>query len=151
MRICYLCADLGIAPDGVKGASAHMRGFLRALRTLGHEVLLVTPHELDSLDLGAGLRVPVVYAAPTPLIADIDGAVEPHLRRALGHLWTNAAIDSVLESVLVDWKPDLVYERHSPFAVAGVLAAERAGVPHLLEVNAPLSWEGTRSRRLRPS
>lgn len=147
MRICYLCADLGIPPDGKKGASAHVRGFLRALRLLGHEVLLVTPHELEGLELGPDVRIPALRATPPAIIADIGSSVEPRLRRALGHLWTNVAIERALGGLVHDWRPDLIYERYSPFALAGVLTAERAGVPHILEVNAPLAWEGVRYRK----
>lgn len=40
MRLYYLCGDRGIAPDGTKGASIHLRSLAEALRALGHEVVL---------------------------------------------------------------------------------------------------------------
>jgi glycosyltransferase involved in cell wall biosynthesis len=39
MRLFQVCADTGIAPDGTKGASVHLRCMASALRRLGHEVV----------------------------------------------------------------------------------------------------------------
>jgi glycosyltransferase involved in cell wall biosynthesis len=39
-----------------------------------------------------------------------------------------------------------VYERYSPFGAAGGWTCRHHRVPHLLEVNAPLAWEGARHR-----
>jgi alpha-maltose-1-phosphate synthase len=42
MRLFQVCADTGIAPDGTKGASVHLRCMASALRRLGHEVVTFT-------------------------------------------------------------------------------------------------------------
>ena len=47
----------------------------------------------------------------------------------------------VAAATLADWEPDAVYERYALGQTGGALAARRAGVPHLLEVNAPLTRE----------
>jgi glycosyltransferase involved in cell wall biosynthesis len=47
------------------------------------------------------------------------------------------------------WHPDLIYERYALTAIAGSLAARRLGIPHLVEVNAPLALEEARFRGLR--
>jgi glycosyltransferase involved in cell wall biosynthesis len=46
------------------------------------------------------------------------------------------------------WRPDAVYERYSLFNLAGLALARRLGVPHLLEVNAPLRLERARTKGL---
>ncbi len=143
VRICYLCADLGISLGGHKGASAHVRGLVRALTVLGHEVLVITPPTDGDVDIG----VPVV-PVPVPEILDaISSDGRSPLVRALRHLWNNVAVEQVLRDVLPGYRPDLLYERYSPFGVAGGIMAKRMGVPHVLEVNAPLAWEGGRYRR----
>ena len=38
MRIFHVCGDPGIPPDGVKGASVHLRCIAEALSKEGHEV-----------------------------------------------------------------------------------------------------------------
>lgn len=40
MRIFQVCADRGIAPDGTKGASVHLRSVAVAFRRLGHQVTI---------------------------------------------------------------------------------------------------------------
>ncbi len=147
MRVCYLCPDLGIAPAGPKGGAAHLRGFLRALRELRHEVTLVTPYPGPTLALGGGLEVPIVSAPLPAFAAELASAADPRLGRALGHLWTNLTVERALAGLIDAQRPDLVYERYSPFAAAGTLTCRRLGVPHILEVNAPLAWEGARYRR----
>jgi hypothetical protein len=41
MRIAYLTADFGIPVLGTKGASAHVRGLVKALQEEGHEVFVL--------------------------------------------------------------------------------------------------------------
>jgi hypothetical protein len=43
---------------------------------------------------------------------------------------------------------DLVYERYALFGHAGTALANELGIPHLLEVNAPLADEHERMRGL---
>jgi glycosyltransferase involved in cell wall biosynthesis len=143
MKICYVCADLGIPVAGEKGASAHVRGLVRAFVSLGHEVVLVTPRGEGVDGLGARL-VPVQIPE---LIAGVSQATDRRIARALGHLWNNVAVEGTLREVLRTFRPDIIYERYSPFGIAGSLVAKRFGVPHLLEVNAPLAWEGRRYRK----
>jgi glycosyltransferase involved in cell wall biosynthesis len=160
MRICCLYPDLGVFHGRRNGASPHFylfRNLMRSLAALGHEVLALTP----PLEAGEGLGVPAVpirtpetYAA---LLSDDgrrlargSGAEEATRRRlvsALGHVWNNIAVERVLLDVLPDYRPDLLFEVYSPFGVAGGLMAKRSRVRHMLNVHAPLAWEGARYRR----
>ena len=146
MKVCYLCQDLGISFGGVKGASAHVRGLVRALLALGHQVHILMAGDGDAPSPSApGMQF---QHLPIPgLVGDIAGSVPPRMARALGHLWTNVAVEGALEGTLEAEAPDLVYERYSPFGAAGGVVSRRLGVPHLLEVNAPLAWEGNRYRK----
>ncbi len=42
MKIAYVCADSGIAPDGTKGASVHLRSIVTALARAGHDITVLT-------------------------------------------------------------------------------------------------------------
>jgi len=142
MKICYLCADLGIPVAGHKGASAHVRGLVRAFTELGHEVLLVSPRADGAEDLGVPLgkvRVPGITDAALAL----DNV---RVARALGHVWNNAAVEEALMKALSSGA-HVLYERYSPFALAGALVSRTLGIPHVLEVNAPLAWEGEQFRK----
>ncbi len=143
MRICYLCADLGVPLDGEKGASAHVRGLVRALDKLGHAVTVVTPQPAEFAEPG----VRVVGVRRPDIVAALDSARHRPVARALRHLWNNVAVEEALRELLPGLRPDLVYERYSPFGIAGGVVAGRLGIPHVLEVNAPLAWEGQRFRR----
>jgi glycosyltransferase involved in cell wall biosynthesis len=142
MRIAYLCPDLGIPLGGTKGASVHVRCLVRALVAQGHELVVLAAAGDDP-----GLGVPVTPIRVTCLAGELGATVEPRTARALAHLWTNAAVEAALEDIAVRFRPDLVYERYSPFSAAGGLVARRLGIAHVLEVNAPLAWEGDRYRR----
>ncbi len=142
MRICYLCSDLGIPVGGRKGAAAHVRGLVGALGALGHQCEILTPRP----DGAQAPPAPVSPVLTSALAEELGEGVPKTLGRALGHLWNNVAVEAALDRRLREWRPDLVYERYSPFSVAGGLVARRLAVPHVLEVNAPLAWEGTRYR-----
>lgn len=143
MRICYVCPDLGIPIGGRKGASAHVRDLVNALRGEGHEVKLLC---LGSAQ-GAGLDVEVVEIPEMISVAPLAAGEASRLHRALRHVLANGAVEPALATELERWRPDLVYERYSPFAIACGQLARAHGLPHLLEVNAPLAREGTQYRR----
>ena len=78
MRICYLLPDLGIPVGGTKGASAHVRGLVRAFGALGHEVRVVAAEHPANEAAG----FPVHAFSPTPLGA-ATVAVSPSTNKTL--------------------------------------------------------------------
>jgi glycosyltransferase involved in cell wall biosynthesis len=132
VRIAYVSGDLGVPVFGRKGASVHVRELTRALRALGHEVLVLTPRA-DG-ERPQGFDVPVVEFAPDP------GDREAQRRRHADELCERAL------PLLQEVAPDAIYERSSLFGTAGLQLARALGVPHLLEVNAPLADEHARYR-----
>ena len=143
MRICYLCADAGIPVNGHKGASAHLRGLVGAFRESGHEVLVVSPTIEESLPTGvAGRRIP-----SPQIVESLHHGKNPRAVRALRHIWNNVAVEQSLNQVIIDFQPNLIYERYSPFGAAGGIVAQAHAIPHMLEVNAPLAWEGKEYRQ----
>jgi glycosyltransferase involved in cell wall biosynthesis len=138
MRILYLTADPGVPVLGHKGASIHVREMTRALVEAGAEVTIASPRiaaEGDALDCGGALvEIPPVlpkqHVQPEPLAAAIDAQA--------------AAVDRVARAV----RADVIYERFSLYSTAGVRASAGLGIPHLLEVNAPLRDEALRFRVL---
>lgn len=138
MRIGMLCTDLGIrVPDDTKGASIHVLSIARAFRRAGHDVLLVgvaghgaAPHEVETL------------LFPHP------GRSEG-LERERRKLAFVERIVSEAASRLVEFDPDVLYERLSLFGTAGQRLSAALGVPHALEVNALLTREESTWRGLR--
>lgn len=140
MRAGYVVADGGIPIYGSKGASVHVREFVRAL---GED------HEVDLFCAALGgepHRLPVhrIHAQPRPQIATSgDTALDRDRTRV-------AVVDAVAASLgaaHAEAPYDFIYERYSLFSTAGLSVARAADVPLLLEVNAPLILE---RRRVEP-
>jgi glycosyltransferase involved in cell wall biosynthesis len=159
MRILYLCADRGIKLEKHNGATAHFRSLVGAFRSLGHELLVLTPVVADPAVLGTA-----VARIPTPpmleeLLADVERPIPGEQRalreaqrarkrvvHALGHVWNNVVTEQALAVHIHRFRPDFVFELYSPYGVAGALTCNRLGVRHLLNVHAPLAWEGATFR-----
>lgn len=155
MRIAYLCPDRGISLARTNGSAAHVRNMVRSMSELGHEVILLIGSREGTSDLGVEvceIALPESYRAlrsilrrqPIPQVE--DGAPNDRIASSLGHIWQGLAVEQALARVLERGGIDMVYERLSPFAATGGLMASRRGVRHVLEVNAPLAWQGARYR-----
>jgi glycosyltransferase involved in cell wall biosynthesis len=152
MRIAYVCADFGIPIHGSKGASIHVRELTRALAASGNELLVLTPRRGGTAPPGYG--VVVVEIAPDALDGDLrrlvaaDEAGGEALASEVRGLLYASALRHRSAALLRDWRPDVIYERHALPALAGGALANELGVPHLLEVNAPLAREHARHRTI---
>jgi glycosyltransferase involved in cell wall biosynthesis len=143
MRILYLCPDLGIPIEGHKGASAHVRDLVKAFKNLGHEVEVIA----SSNGNNNGFNAKIIPIKVSNLYESLSSDNTSHILRALRHIWNNVTVEKLLDEVLSDFNPDIIYERYSPFGVSGVVMANNNGIPHVLEVNAPLVWEGKQFRK----
>jgi glycosyltransferase involved in cell wall biosynthesis len=132
MKILYHHRTLG---DGAEGI--HVASMVKAFGRLGHDV-----------------RV-------SSLIGEQTNVSTPRTRRLSALVrWTPRPLYEVMElgysvvgyqallKQIREWKPDVLYERYTLFNLAGVVAARRAGIPLILEVNAPLAWERAHYEKL---
>src|SRR3954471_3180352 len=132
-KVVYLCLDPGISLVPRPGAAVHAVSMIEAMQGLGLEVVPVGAAEL----LRNGRRRGALAALPRgQRYVDV-------LRRLLVE---RPAVSERLRRLLATHAPDLVYERTSQLYDVGGEAACAAGVPLVLEVNAPLAWEGARFR-----
>lgn len=151
MNILYLNFDRGIPVLGDKGASVHVREFVRAAAVLGHEVLIACTRT------GEGNEPPPAAIAQFP-VDDTPQAIDaqrrwlgidegadgdPVLRRELARLAHDQSLAALVLGSLAarDFRPDFIYERHALFSSAGTELAARLECPRILEVNAPLADE----------
>lgn len=151
MRILSLVADLGIPVLGGKGASVHARSLAAALARSGHEVALAAPSLVrEPWERPAAFDQPVLHLPPSQAVEQAaralksfretigsETAVGGELRRVL----YNEQLADDLHRALERRPPDVLLERASLFGTAGSLVAERLGVPHVVELNAPLAAE----------
>jgi len=112
------------------GQDVHITGMIEAFRRLGHEVVISAPPMAAASDFG------------------FDGGFVARLRRILP-----PALSELLElgySALAfvrlwrAWRaerPDLLYERYNLYSLSGAWLRRLTGIPHLLEINAPLVEE----------
>jgi len=136
MRLLVLSCDPGIPVLGHKGASIHVRELASALSRLGVAVAIASPR---TEPMGDVLDAPVELV-PIPSLPSKGS--EADLRAAL-----EAQREAVVKAART-LGADAIYERYSLFGGAGVAAAAELGIPHVLEVNAPLRAEARRFRTL---
>jgi alpha-maltose-1-phosphate synthase len=135
-RIAYLSTDTGVPYGGSKGASVHVAELVDALAGEGADVLvLVSSVATHAASPRPG---PTVEALPAPGRGSSSAerlAAEPQRTD-----W--------IEQRLARFGADALYERLALHSAAGSRAAARLGIPHLVELNAPLVEEARRYRRL---
>ncbi|MFQ5460394.1 MAG: glycosyltransferase family 4 protein [Anaerolineae bacterium] len=150
MRVLYLTTDFGIPVFANKGAAVHVREMCNAFSRTGHAVLLVAPVRGDRRQaLSADVRVLEPERRHARAAAEIRAAGGPHhLAEEVRSLMYAASLPRRLQALLADFRPELVYERHALFGGAGAVVARRLGIPHFLEVNAPLCHEQAAFRSL---
>ena len=136
MRIAYLSTDPGVPYGGRKGASVHVAELVDALAVEGARVLaLVSSVARHAVPPAAGATV---EALPGP------GKGSSASERLAAELERSDWI----ERQLAYFGADALYERLALHSAAGSRAAARLGIPHLVELNAPLVDEACRYRGL---
>lgn len=136
MRAAYVCTDPGIPVFGNKGASVHVQAVLRELVARGVEVHLVCARTGGTAPGG-------LEAVQVHLLPEVGaGPAAARERRAQA---ADAAVADVLDALTA---LDLVYERYALWGRTATAWAARAGVPSVLEVNAPLVQEQAEHREL---
>ncbi|MGA3400735.1 MAG: glycosyltransferase family 4 protein [Acetobacteraceae bacterium] len=120
------------------GQSVHVEELVAALRSLGHEVLVVGPGFYEQARFGGESRlVPWIRAR-------LPGAVGE-----LAELAYNLPAWWRLRAACRRFRPELIYERYNLYYLAGTWVARSSGATLFLEVNAPLVEERTRFGQLR--
>jgi glycosyltransferase involved in cell wall biosynthesis/aminoglycoside phosphotransferase (APT) family kinase protein len=151
MRIAYICSDVGIPVFGTKGASVHVREVVAALQALGHSVRVFSP-AIDSDEATGDATFQAMplsgVAAEAARLVEADVPAPDHLAAEWSRLLYNEYLQRALAPHLEAMQPDAIYERYSLFGYAGAEIAARLGIPFLLEVNAPLTQEQQKYRRL---
>lgn len=139
MKWLGLANDFGVPWHGTKGASIHLRSMAGALAD-GPDVVEVAVRRLGHPPADhSGRTEPLVSELPfSPLPKDPE--FDPDRMN-----------DELLSWILERHRQsrfDAIYERYALWTVAGLEAARRLGIPHLLEVNSPLVDEASRWRSL---
>jgi glycosyltransferase involved in cell wall biosynthesis len=113
------------------GQAVHIEEMIEALTALGHEVRVVAP-EVSEGGGGMGAKVGWVHRLKAML---------PKAAYELLELAYSLVAYRKLVRAAREFKPDVLYERHNLFLVAGVMLKRRFKLPMLLEVNSPIADE----------
>lgn len=115
------------------GQCVHIEEMIAALRDLGHEVIVVSPHATEGAAFGAD--------------AGMVAWMKRHIPRFIYELmelgYSLIAYRRLSHAVRLH-RPDCLYERYNLFLPAGVWLKRRYKLPMLLEVNSPLFEERSR-------
>jgi glycosyltransferase involved in cell wall biosynthesis len=115
------------------GQFVHIEELVRALERRGHEVRVVGPEAIATVDFGS----------EAGLVARLKRALPPMLYE-LAELAYGCLAWRRLERACREFQPDALYERYSLHLPAGALLRRRRRLPFVLEVNAPLALERSR-------
>lgn len=136
IRVAYVCADQGVPCFGRKGCSVHVQEMIRAFMSQGVQI------DLFAARLG-GVPPRGLETIPLHRLPSLEKG-EVAARERVG-MAANVALRAALER---EGPFDLVYERYSLWSFAGMEHARVAGIPGVLEVNAPLIEEQVEHRGL---
>lgn len=112
------------------GQAVHIEEMIEAMRTLGHEVRVVSPAVSHEGEMGG--KVGWVHKLKSALPKAIYELLE---------LAYSVVAYRQLKTAAAEFKPDFIYERYNLFLLSGSMLKRHLGVPLLLEVNSPLVYE----------
>lgn len=112
------------------GQYVHVEGMTTALKEAGHELHIVSPKFSDESDFGSegGIAAKLKALLPQWFYELLEFAY-------------SLLVACKLIVAIIQFKPDVIYERYNTFQPAGVILAKLFGLPILQEVNAPLVAE----------
>lgn len=125
MRILYHHRTLG---DGAEGI--HIAEIVKCFRRLGHEVRVVSL-------IGESTNV---RSKPQQRWTNIAKAM-PGFVYELGEMAYNIRGYSMLSQAIKDFQPDFLYDRYISYNYSAVAAARHHGIPVVVEVNSPYSYQ----------
>jgi glycosyltransferase involved in cell wall biosynthesis len=115
------------------GQYVHIEEMINALRSLGHEVIIVAPPSAETESFGSDAGAVAVLKRYMPKWC-----------YELMELAYSAVAYRRLAAAVRQHQPDVLYERYNLFLPAGIWLARKYKLPMLLEINAPILEERTR-------
>ncbi len=153
LHVAYVCGDRGVRVGGQSGSSVHVRELTEALAAQGADIRILaarTDFDLEQpgdsvVDIGGQRGIRLTRKA---LVGVAKGPRERASALEAYSLMLNQPLGRELDRLHRNWRIDAVYERYSLWSYAAARFARIAGVPYLLEINAPLRSEQRRYRSL---
>ena len=120
------------------GQSVHLEELMKALRTLGHDVILVGPPAFAQAEFGSS----------NSAVDRIKALIPAWLYEPLEIVYNLKTFLRLRAAVRIH-RPDIIYERFSLYLFAGVWVRRLMGRAAILEANSPLFEERAKNDGLR--
>jgi glycosyltransferase involved in cell wall biosynthesis len=117
-------------PGGFGGSTTHISGILGGFRALGFRVALVT--RLAPVEQLARVVDEVTVVEPPAKSYRVNADID--------HIACNDPVRRAGLELARRLRPRFVYQRHTPFLLAGARIAEASGIPLVLEWNGSEAW-----------
>ena len=115
------------------GQYVHIEEMIRALRQLGHEVIIVAPPSAETESFGSDAG----------MVAWLKRSLPQFVYEIMELAYSLVAYRRLARAVR-EHQPDCLYERYNLFLPAGIWLKRKYRLPMLLEVNAPIFEERVR-------
>lgn len=115
------------------GQYVHIEEMIRALRQLGHEVIVVAPPSAETESFGSDAG----------MVAWLKRSLPQFVYEIMELVYSLVAYRRLARAVR-EHRPDCLYERYNLFLPAGIWLKRKYRLPMLLEVNAPIFEERVR-------
>jgi len=115
------------------GQYVHIEEMINALRSLGHEVIIVAPPSAETESFGSDAGAVAVLKRYMPKWC-----------YEIIELAYSAVAYRRLAAAVREHQPEVLYERYNLFLPAGIWLARKYKLPMLLEINAPILEERTK-------
>jgi glycosyltransferase involved in cell wall biosynthesis len=115
------------------GQYVHIEEMIRALRQLGHEVIIVAPPSAETESFGSDAG----------MVAWLKRSLPQFIYEIMELAYSLVAYRRLARAVR-EHQPDCLYERYNLFLPAGIWLKRKYRLPMLLEVNAPIFEERVR-------
>ena len=113
------------------GQAVHIEEMISAMRSLGHEVRVVSP------TIGAQADKQGEMGGEVGWVPRLKAALPRAVYELLELAYSLIAYRQLMLAAK-EFKPDFIYERYNLFLLSGSMLKNRLGLPLLLEVNSPL-------------
>jgi len=138
MRILYYSAHPYLNLSALSGPGTHMRKVIGAFREQEHEVVTCI---LGGEHLYGTLGITLTNSGLKYKFKSIIPALAWQSLKDIQFIRHDKKAERILEEQIRIYKPDLIYERGFYMMCSGVNASKKAGIPHILEMNAPYPEE----------
>lgn len=132
MKILYYSPHPELNLTDLAGYGTHMREMINAFKSLGNDVLPVIMGGTEPKAV-----MPSANSSGKQFLKQILPGIIKRTVKDFLLLQNDRKAGQLLEQKMMEFKPDLIYERANYLNISGVEMAKKYGVKHFLEVNAP--------------